>query len=169
MKKKFRHYTSFSPAGGLSRRDFLFVGASSVFILSSCRAKPMKIFLNISLFSYLDRPIFDVDMNGTDFMSALERSFYGDNAVMVQQPIKLGAQKVTWRLDGPEGTPGNGDTVTAKNTPVLDEVPKGVKWLALHIYNDETVEISLSKGTSAELQTDRGRKIIEEWRRKNAE
>lgn len=159
---------SFAFVGKMSRRDFLCAGASSIFLLSSCGAKSMRVFLNISLFSYLDRPIFDVDMNGTDFMSALERSFYGSNAVMVQQPIKLGPQKVTWRLDGPEGAPRNGDLITAKNIPVLDEIPRGVKWLALHIYNDETVEISLSKGTSAELQTDRGRRIIEEWRRKNA-
>ena len=35
----------------------------------------MRVFLNISLFSYLDRPIFDVKMNGTDFMAALDHGF----------------------------------------------------------------------------------------------
>ena len=128
----------------------------------------MKFLLNISLFSYLDRPIFDVMMNGTDFGGALEHSFYGSNAVMVEQPITLGRQIVTWRLDGKEGAPGNGDTVAAKNIPNLDEIRKDVKWVALHIYPDETVEVSLSKGTRAELQTERGMKIIEEWRNKNA-
>ncbi len=127
----------------------------------------MQIFLNISLFSYLDRPIFDVNMSGTDFVAALAYSFYGSNAVMVEQPIVLGAQVVTWRLDGPEGTPGNGTTVRAKNTPLLTDVPKDVKWLALHIYSDHTVEIKLSKGTRAELETDRGKMIVAEWRAKH--
>lgn len=127
----------------------------------------MRVLLNISLFSYLDRPIFDVKMNGTNFMAALENSFYGSNSVMVMQPITLGPQVVTWRLAGPEGAPRNGERVTAKNTPTFTKVPEGIKWLALHIYDDDTVEIKLSKGTPDELQTDRGRSIIEAWRAAN--
>lgn len=123
----------------------------------------MRIFLNISLFSYLDRPIFDVKMNGTNFMAASEHAFYGSNSVMVMQPLTLGSQIVSWRLDGPEGAPGNGELITAKNRPVLSEVPKDTKWLALHVYEDATVEIKLSKGTPDELQTERGRKIIAAW------
>jgi hypothetical protein len=127
----------------------------------------MRVFLNISLFSYLDRPIFDVKMNGTDFMSSLEHGFYGANDVMTMQPITLGRQIVTWRLSGPEGAAGNGDLATAKNSPLFSEVPSGVKWLALHIYPDDTVEIKLSKGTPDELQTERGQKIIEAWESRN--
>lgn len=151
----------------ITRRVFLGTAFISSALLSSCGAKPMRAFLDISLFSYLDRPIFDVDMNGTDFMSALPHSFYGANSIMVEQPITLGPQVVTWRLAGPEGMPGNGDTVRAKNIPILDEIPKEVKWLALHIYNDSTVEIALSKRSRAELETERGKKIIEEWTRKH--
>lgn len=121
----------------------------------------MRTFLNISLFSYLDRPIYDVKMNGTNFGAALEHSFYGSNAVMVMQPISLGPQTVSWRLAGPKGAPGNGELVTAKNILIFDSPPKDVKWLALHIYDDDTVEIKLSRGTADELQTERGRKIIE--------
>lgn len=129
----------------------------------------MRIFLNISLFSYLDRPIFDVKMNGTDFMAALDHSFYGSNSVMVMQPITLGPQIVTWRLAGPEGAPRNGELVSAKNRPIFDSVPDGAKWLALHIYDDDTVEIKLSKGTPGELQTERGQRVIEAWRAKNGQ
>lgn len=127
----------------------------------------MRVLLDISLFSYLDRPIFDVDMNGTDFMSALAHSFYGSNSIMVEQPITLGPQMVTWRLAGPEGMPGNGDAVRARNVPILDEIPNGVKWLALHIYDDNTVEIALSKRSRLELETERGKKIVEEWKKKH--
>jgi hypothetical protein len=121
------------------------------------------VFLNISLFSYLDRPIFDVMMNETSFMGAPARGFYGANSVMVMQRLSLGAQNVSWRLDGPEGAPRNGETVAAKNSPVFNDVPKGIKWLALHIYPDDTVEIKLSEGTRDELETERGKKIIEAW------
>jgi len=149
------------------RRKILFALASC-FLLSSCKAKPMSIHLNISLFSYLDRPIFDVRMNGIDFGATMAHSFYGANAVMVEQPIILGPQLVTWRLDGPEGSVGNGNTIAAANTPILEKIPRDFKWLALHIYKDNTVEIAFSKGGRAELQTDRGRKIVEAWRLKNA-
>jgi hypothetical protein len=148
------------------RRRFV-IGAGLSLFFSACKEKKMKMFLNISLFSYLDRPIFDVIMNGTDFGGALEHSFYGSNAVMIDQPIALGKQMVTWRLDGPEGAPGNGDTVIAKNVPLLQEIPKEIKSLGLHIYADNTVEIILSRGLRAEQQSERGRKIVQEWRNRN--
>lgn len=120
----------------------------------------MRVFLNISLFSYLDRPIFDVMMNGTNFMGASAHGFYGSNSVMVMQPLTLGPQTVTWILDGPEGAPRNGELVTATNKPLLSEVPSDIRWLGLHIYDDATVEIKLSKGTPQELQTERGQRLI---------
>jgi hypothetical protein len=123
----------------------------------------MRIYLNISLFSYLDRPIFDVLMNGADFMGSSAHGFYGANGVIAMQPVSLGEQIVSWRLDGPQGAAGNGETVTAKNRPVLDSVPIGTKWLGLHIYPDYTVEIRLSKGSPSELQTERGARIIRAW------
>jgi hypothetical protein len=127
----------------------------------------MRSFLNISLFNYLDRPIYDVDMNGTNFMSAVDHDFHGSDSVMVMQPITFGLQTVTWKLAGPEGMPRNDGLVTAKNKPILNEMPTGTKWLALHIYDDDTVEIKLSKGTPVELETERGRKLIEAWESKN--
>jgi hypothetical protein len=48
-------------------------------------------------------------------------------------------------------------------------VPRGIKWLGLHIYPDETVELKFSSGTGDELQSERGRKIIEAWEANNAE
>jgi hypothetical protein len=151
------------------RRRALCGAGLSLLLVPACEAKSMRVHLNISLFSYLDRPIFDVDMNGTDFMAASERAFYGANAVMVMQPIVLGPQSVSWKLDGPEGMPRNGELVKAKNMPVLSELPKGVKWLALHIYDDDTVEIKLSKGTRDELQTERGKKLIAAWESRNGQ
>lgn len=121
----------------------------------------MRVYLNISMVSYLGRPIFDVFMNGTDFGEAPPQGFYGTNAIMLNQAITLGAQKIMWRWAD------SGETVTAKNVPVLNEIPPGVKWLALHIYDDETVELALSKGSPDELETARGKKIIEAWEKKH--
>jgi hypothetical protein len=153
---------SFGEENILLRRRVIF-GLSIFLLLPACEAKSMRIHLNISLFNYLDRPIFDVFMNGTDFIGASANGFYGANGVMAMQPINLGTQVVSWRLDGPEGMARNGETVTAKNSPVLENLPKDIKWLGLHIYPDDTVEIKLSKGSPDELQTERGKGIIAAW------
>lgn len=143
-----------------SRRTICCVGLGAFFI-SACEAKPVKTRINISFFSYVNRPIFDVYMNGTDFGMAPAQGFYGSNSVMVAQVITLGPQKVTWRRGD------TGETITAKNTPEIKEIPPGVKWLALHVYDDDTVEIAFSKGSPDELSTARGKKIIEAAERKN--
>ncbi len=107
-------------------------------------------------------------MNGTDFGGASEHGFYGSNAVMLGQSILLGCQNISWRLAGPEGMPRNGEVVTAKNVPIINEVPAHAKWLGLHIYDDETVEIAFSEGDSDELGTVRGKKIISDWEKNPA-
>lgn len=149
-----------SKPSGHPRRTIC-IGALGLIFLSACEAKPMNAYLNISIFSYLDKPIFDVYVNKTDFGEAPAQGFYGSNAVMLNQPITLGPQKVTWRFAD------TGKTVTAKNTPELKEIPSGVKWIALHIYADDTVELAFSKGTPDELSTVRGQKIIEAWEKKH--
>jgi hypothetical protein len=149
-----------SKPSGHSRRT-VFIGALGLIFLPACEAKPMTAHLNISIFSYLDRPIFDVYMNKTDFMGAAAHAFYGSNGVMLSQPITLGPQKVTWRFAD------SGETATAKNVPELKEIPPGVKWIALHIYADDTVELAFSKGTPDELSTVRGQKIIDAWEKKH--
>lgn len=123
----------------------------------------MRVYLNISVFNYIDRPIFDIMMNSTNFMAASSHGASGSIAVMIEQAVTLGPQVVTWKLDGPKGMKRNGETVTAKNRLTFDTVPRDAKWLGLHIYDDETVEVQFSKGTPGELQTARGRAMIESW------
>lgn len=127
----------------------------------------MRATLNISLYSYLDRPIFEVYVNGKDFGVAPAQGFYGSNSIMLAQSIALGPQKVTWTLGGPEGMPRNGEVIIAKNTPVLKDIPDGAKWLALHIYDDDTIEFTFSKGAPDELDSARGLKIIAAWEKKH--
>ena len=140
----------------MTRRQLLLCGAALV-PLSACEAKPMtQITVDISVVDYFKRPIFDVFVNGRDFGGGA--GVNGLNSIELGASVKLGHQKVTWRLGGPEGMARNGETVNAKNIPVLNaaDIPKGVKWLALHIYPDDTVEFTFSKGTPGEHTTERG-------------
>ena len=116
------------------RRRAIWQAGLAVFLISACDRKPMRVHLDISLFSYLNRPIYEVSMNGTHFGGAMRNSFYGSNAVMLMQPIVLGPQLVSWRLDGPEGMPRNGELVMAKIHHCLPTCPAMQRgWLSTFI------------------------------------
>lgn len=127
----------------------------------------MKVAMDVILVDYYLRPFFDAFMNGawigdgghltprTELISS-----YGVNAGMT---LSLGPQIITWRLDGPEGMVGNGDTVHCKNTPMLDGVPPGHHVLIVYIYPDDTAELATSKGSVSD--SERGLKILEANRR----
>ena len=103
----------------------------------------MKVVLNVVLFSYLDRPIFGVEIDGkADESSGVYPNTGGGTTVGVE--FMLGSKKVSWKLDGPEGAPRNGETVWNKNKLELKEVAPGAKYLAVHIYPDEMVELLTS-------------------------
>lgn len=56
-----------------------------------------------------------------------------------------GKQSVRWTLGGPPGMPRNGETVRAKNSPELAPPLHGEKYLSVHIYPDDTVELIYSR------------------------
>jgi hypothetical protein len=96
--------------------------------------KKEVVYFDVSGNSYYGRPIFDVTLNGIDIG-------VGGGGLMTGVAVPLGAQVVTWRLDGPKGTPGNGDTVKAINQPVLTRPDPKLTYLGVHIYPDNTVEL----------------------------
>jgi hypothetical protein len=112
--------------------------------LAACRegrdgkAGNHEVRLDVSLFSYLNRPIFDVLVNGRDIGVA---GPLGGGALMTGVAVLLGPQVVTWRLGGPEGMAGNGDTVRATNQPVLTRTDPKLIYLGVHIYPGNTVEL----------------------------
>ena len=109
-------------------------------LLSACDAKPIAVNLDVVLFSYLERPIFDVQLNRTDIGVAGPWPYSG-RGTMTGVRVSFGLQKISWRLDGPKRTPGNGETVTARNVLCLNEVPRNSVFLSVHIYADDTVEL----------------------------
>jgi hypothetical protein len=114
----------------------------------------MSVTLDVVLFNYLDRPIFDVYIDGKVGDSSDPYPATGGGTI-TGVTLTLGPKKISWRLDGPHGTPRNGETVHAKNTPRLDDVPRDTHYLAMHVYPDETVELVIS--SHYPRATDKGR------------
>jgi hypothetical protein len=100
--------------------------------------------LSVVLYSYLDRPIFDVMLNGSDIGGA---NSYGTNGMITGIRVPFGKQTLTWRLDGPPGMARNGDTVSMKNAIELseDQVPADAHYLAVNIYPDNTADFVLDR------------------------
>jgi hypothetical protein len=92
------------------------------------------IYFDVSANSYYGRPIFDIMLNGIEIG-------VGGGGLMTGVPVPLGPQAITWRLGGPEGMAGNGDTVTAKNQPILNQPDSKKRYLGVHIYPDNSVEL----------------------------
>jgi hypothetical protein len=126
------------------------------------RTKPEVVYFDVNLFSYLDRPVFDVTLNGHDIGLDGGPPHGGHGAIMSGVPVPLGPQAITWRLDGPKGMPGNGDTVKAANAPVLKLPPPEYSYLGVHIYPDNTVE--LIPELHWPERTERGEEIIRQWK-----
>lgn len=118
----------------------------------------MKITLNVVLFNYLDRPIFDVCVDGKVGESSSAYPSTG-SGMITGVSLSLGPKKVTWRLDGPKGMSRNGEVVSNKNPLTLDDVMPGAKFLGVHIYPDETVDLIAS--VRVPRKTERGLEIRE--------
>lgn len=146
-----------------SRRFCLLIIAGNLLIVG-CEAKepaPAKgntvsnaeiIEIDISTYSYIERPIFDIYSNKITIGAA------GGGSVIAGARLKLGPQIVTWRLGGPKGMARNGETVTAKNAPLLRLPPRAARYVGIHIYPDETVEFIYSEFLPE--RTDRGEEIL---------
>lgn len=121
-----------------------------------------EITLDVVLYSYLNRPIFDVLLNGGDIGVA---NAYGGGGIMTGVSIPFGPQTLSWRLDGPKGTPHNGETVVVRNSLTLtkDQIPSKAEYLGVHIYPDGTAELAISQYIPE--VSPRGQKILDEVRK----
>lgn len=146
-----------SKPSGHSRRTVC-TATLGLFLLSACEAKTMTVTLDVVLFSYLDRPIFDVLVSKRDVGVAGEYPRSGRGTMMGMQ-FPVGPQKVTWRFAD------TGETVTAKNAPVLKDLTHNARYLAIHIYSDDTVEFIYTEHFPG--LSERGEKFNAEWEKKN--
>lgn len=104
----------------------------------------MRVPTNLVLFNYLDRPIYEVFIDGEAGESSSAYPATGGGTISGVK-LKLGPKRVTWRLGGPPGMPRNGQQIEAINEVVLDGVPPDAVYLGVHIYPDYTVELLPSR------------------------
>lgn len=101
------------------------------------------IFLNVVAYNFMDRPILDILFNGEDLGVS---GPFGLTGTITGVRVPFGIQKLTWRLDGAEGMPRLGDTVTARNQLAVREqdLKPDTRYIGLHLYQDETAELTFS-------------------------
>lgn len=155
----FKNKKSHSLAG---RRNVLcLLGLVLLMPMMACGQGEKKvkkgIMLNVEMISYIDRPIFDIIFNGTD-LGVMDN--YGATGTITNVDIPFGVQTLKWKLDGPKGTPRNGEVVILKNRLVIlpEKIPQGTRYLGLHLYPDDTAEIIFSE--SIPDISARGKKIL---------
>ena len=125
----------------LTRR--LLVGLLSVLPLAACSERPTN--LDVSIYNYWPRAIYDVAVNGQ----------YAGGAFMAYHPggaggkivccvkVKPGPISIDYSLGGPEGAPRLGERIHA--TAVLRELPGDSRVLTVHVYPNETAVAEASK------------------------
>ncbi|PHV13758.1 hypothetical protein CSQ90_27355 [Janthinobacterium sp. BJB303] len=126
--------------------------------LAACGQRVQKeTALHVEVFSYVDRVISDISFNGTG-LGVMNR--YGGTGTITDVYIPFGIQTLKWTLDGPEGTPRNGERMTPKNQLVIspEQIPPGTRYLGIHVYPDDTVEFTFAE--SIPERTVRGKKIL---------
>ena len=162
------HKTHLTKTTGLAisrrRRVVQLLALGSFFTpLIACRPRGETVqnytILDVEMFSYIDRVIGDIMFNGTG-LGVMNR--YGGTGTITGVQIPFGIQTLTWMLDGPEGTPRNGEHMKIRNTLIItpQQIPKGTEAIGLHLYPDDTAEVTFAE--SIPHRTERGQKILSE-------
>jgi hypothetical protein len=129
------------------------------------------VYFDVNLYSYLERPIFDVYLNGKFIGDAAGQPHRGKGGLMTGVAVPVGPQVVTWRLDGVDtnGKPysDNGVTVKATNQPALLKPDAKLTYLGVHIYPDNSVELVPEPFWPE--KTSRGEEINRQWEKKSGQ
>ncbi|MCC7601122.1 hypothetical protein IGS61_26785 [Janthinobacterium sp. FW305-129] len=129
-----------------SRRHVIRVIALGLAIpLVACGRTVRKyIVLDVVMYSNVDRVITDIIFNDTD-LGVMNR--FGSTGTIAGVGIPFGIQTLQWTLGGPKGTPRNGEVVTINKQLTISrqQIPEGTRYLGLHIYPDDTAEVTFDK------------------------
>ena len=156
----------FTPSLSGRRRMIKLLGLSLTMPLVACNQTIRKeVWLNVEMFSYVDRPIHAIFFNGTHLGVM---NSYGSTGTITSVRIPFGNQTLRWTLGGPEGQARNGEQVQIKNTLVIlpGQITPETRYLGLHLYPDDTGEITFSPAIPD--LTDRGEKILAAARKQDA-
>ena len=115
-------------------------------------AKNDVVYFDVSAISYIERPIFEVKLNGIEVGA-------GGGSLMTGVAVPLGPQVITWR------DAGTGETTKAINQPVLSRPDSKMHYLGVHIYPDNTVEVIPERFWPE--KTEKGQEINRQWELKH--
>ena len=142
------------------------LAALALLPLAACAtgAKMKKtITLNLTIRNYIKRSLFDIELNGRSMGGVRAYGLEGGMAHGGEGGVHLDS---TFNLGGPQTLKwrdaGTGVTTTAKNPLYIreEDMPKGVRYLCVHIYPDETAELTFT--VDDPKRTQRGLDLIEE-------
>ena len=150
----------------LRSRRCLLLACLSAFALAACSqqidsksnqgkkmtAKNDVVYFDVSAISYIERPIFEVKLNGIEIGA-------GGGGLMTGVAVPLGPQIITWR------DAGTGEKFKATNTPVLKSINSEMRYLGVHIYPDNTVEVIPERFWPE--KTEKGQEINRQWELKH--
>lgn len=151
------------------RRKILkgFASLSLFYAFTACEKKGLTV--NVMVFNYLNRPIYDVYLNGEMIggSASLSDSPYGQFSTVAGVVVPLGPQTLTWCLSGPRGMARNGEIDRIKNSLVLtsQQIPTDASSLGVHIYPDNTAELIFSKDVLE--QSERGLGYAREFQKRD--
>ncbi len=141
------------------------VGVSVGFVaLSAGAEETMHRPIDVVLFNYHDQQIFDVTVGDVRVGSA-GRFPYSGRRTKVGARFNDGAQKVTWRL--PATNESEAKNVTARNTPALVGRSRESRFVAVHVYPDDTVEVKFSEDFP--VYSARGQAISKDFERRKVQ
>jgi len=132
-----------------SNRFFLILGL--IFSLVGCVSFGPNATYDMGTTSFHYDPSYNI------YMLELNDNEIGTGGINTS-PIKIGQQIVTWK------DANTGEKHTAKNQVIITkEQLKGKKYLAVHIYPDDTVEITTTNNWP--MPTEKGLSILDQLRR----
>jgi hypothetical protein len=152
------------------RRLFLnLVGLSLLQPLAACGKSGIlmkkEITFTVVMYSFLDRPIFEIILNDSDIGAA---NSYGTTSMVTGIKVPMGEQKLNWTLGGPEGMPRNDEVVKLKNKVVINpsDIPSGSYYMGVYLYPDDTAEFTFTEFMPGQKNTIRGNEIMKKLGKK---
>jgi hypothetical protein len=149
------------------RRRFVLnlAGLSLLSSLAACSKSGIfigkEISITVVMYSFLDRPIFEIHLDGSDIGGA---NSFGTTSMVTGVAVTMGEQKLSWRLDGPKGKPRNGETVALKNRVIINphDIPRAAQYMGVYLYPDDTAEFVFTEFMPGREGTVRSKAITKE-------
>ena len=149
----------------MRRKVISFAGLAFLQTLAGCGKGGIfatkEIAITVVLYSFLDRSIFKILLNGIDLGTT---SAHGTTSMVGGVTVPMGEQKLNWTLDGPKGKARNGEVVSLKNNVVISasDILSNADYMGIYLYPDESAEFIFAEYMPRRTGTVRAEKLIKE-------